>query len=83
MIRRSIKKLATIGLSLLMLSTFMVGCGSKESSGNVVSSSSELKEVKLKMYLIGDKPKDFDAVYEKVNEKIPQKFVKILSRTRR
>ena len=48
MIRRSIKKLATIGLSLLMLSTFMVGCGSKESSENVVSSSSELKEVKLK-----------------------------------
>ena len=74
MIRRSIKKLATIGLSLLMLSTFMVGCGSKESSENVVSSSSELKEVKLKMYLIGDKPKDFDAVYEKVNEKMKEKI---------
>ena len=74
MIRRSIKKLATIGLSLLMLSTFMVGCGSKESSENVVSSSSELKEVKLKMYLIGDKPKDFDAVYEKVNERMKEKI---------
>ena len=59
-----------------MLSTFMVGCGSKESSENVVSSSSELKEVKLKMYLIGDKPKDFDAVYEKVNEKMKEKIKK-------
>ncbi len=54
MLKRSIKKLAAIALSTLMLSTFMVGCGSKSNDDkNVASSSSELKEVKLKMYLIG------------------------------
>ena len=75
MLRRSIKKLAAIALSTLMLSTFMVGCGSKSNDDkNVASSSSELKEVKLKMYLIGDKPKDFDAVYEKVNERMKEKI---------
>ena len=74
MIRRTVKKLAAVGLSILMLSTFMVGCGAKDNSGNVASSSSELKEVKLKMYLIGDKPKDFDSVYEKVNERMKEEI---------
>lgn len=75
MIRRSIKKLAAIGLSVLMLSSFMVGCGSKGSDDkSVASNSSELKEVKLKMYLIGDKPADFDEVYAKVNEKMKEEI---------
>ena len=75
MIRRSIKKLAALGLSMLMLSSFMVGCGvSSSTDKNVASSSSELKEVKLKMYLIGDKPADFDEVYSKVNEKMKEKI---------
>lgn len=70
MIRRSVKKLVAAGLSILMLSTFMVGCGTKTESTNAAEEASDLKEVKLKMYLIGDKPKDFDAVYEKVNAKM-------------
>ena len=74
MIRRSIKKLAAVGLSVLMLSTFMVGCGSNAKSENVEAGTSDLKEVKLKMYLIGDKPKDFDLVYEKVNTKMKEKI---------
>ena len=75
MIRRSIKKLAAIGLSVLMLSSFMVGCGSKGyDDKSVASNSSELKEVKLKMYLIGDKPADFDEVYAKVNEKMKEEI---------
>ena len=75
MIRRSIKKLAAIGLSVLMLSSFMVGCGAKGSDdANVGTSSSELKEVKLKMYLIGDKPADFDEVYAKVNGKMKEEI---------
>ena len=52
MIRRTVKKLAAVGLSILMLSTFMVGCGAKDNSGNVASSSSELKEVKLVDYKV-------------------------------
>ena len=79
MIRRSIKKLAALGLSMLMLSSFMVGCGvSSSTDKNVASSSSELKEVKLKMYLIGDKPADFDEVYSKVNEKMKEKINALL-----
>ena len=39
---------------------------------NIVVSTDE--EVELKMYLIGDKPKDFDEVYGKVNEKMKEEI---------
>ena len=62
MIRRVIKRMGSIALSALMITSLMVGCSSKNNSGDSVSSD-DLKPVELKMYLIGDKPKDFDTVY--------------------
>lgn len=78
MIRRVIKKMGSVALSMVLLSTLMVGCGSANSNGGAnnseTSSSSELKPVELKMYLIGDKPADFDTVYGKVNEIMKEKI---------
>ena len=72
MIRRVIKRMGSIALSALMITSLMVGCSTKNNSGDSVSSD-DLKPVELKMYLIGDKPKDFDTVYGKVNEIMKEK----------
>lgn len=45
-----------------------------ESKDNLKSHENMLEDVTLKMYLIGEKPKDFDIVYEKVNEKMKEKI---------
>ena len=73
MIRRVIKRIGSIALSTLMITSLMVGCGAKDNSGDV-GTTDDLKPVELKMYLIGDKPKDFDAVYGKVNEIMKEKI---------
>ena len=64
-----LKRMSAIALSTLMAGTMMVGCGSSSSgtAGTLASGVSTDKEVTLKMYLIGDKPADFDEVYDKVN----------------
>jgi len=73
MIKRVIKRMGALAVSTLMLSSLMVGCGSKNNTGDSTSVG-ELKPVELKMYLIGDKPKDFDLVYGKVNEIMKEKI---------
>lgn len=73
MIRRIIKRVGAIALSTIMATSLMIGCGSKDSSSNNASNG-DLKPVELKMYLIGDKPKDFDLVYGKVNEIMKEKI---------
>ena len=67
--RNLVKRMSAIALSTLMAGTMMVGCGSSSSgtAGTLTSGVSTDKEVTLKMYLIGDKPADFDEVYDKVN----------------
>ena len=67
--RNLVKRMSAIALSTLMAGTMMVGCGSSSSgtAGTLTSGVSTDKEVTLKMYLIGDKPADFDEVYNKVN----------------
>lgn len=54
------------------------GCASSKSSSSSSSSTTDTKktlsEVKLKMYILGDKPKDADAVYGKMNELMKQKI---------
>ena len=67
--RNLVKRMSAIALSTLMAGTMMVGCGSSSSgtAGTLASGVSTDKEVTLKMYLIGDKPADFDEVYDKVN----------------
>ena len=75
MIRKILKRMVSIGLTTVIASSLMLGCGSKASTGSADSADpSKLEEVKLKMYLIGDKPKDFDEVYGKVNEIMKEKI---------
>jgi putative aldouronate transport system substrate-binding protein len=73
MLKRSIKRISTIALSVIMTSSLLVGCkananGDAAKETPKVEEAAKLDEVKLKMYLLGDKPKDFDLVYGKVNE---------------
>ena len=74
MIKNTLKKMISIGLAAVVAGSLMVGCGSSSSKTADASDPSKLKEVKLKMYLIGDKPKDYDAVYGKVNEIMKKKI---------
>ena len=67
--RNLVKRISAIALSTLMAGTMMIGCGSDSSGsvGTLTSGVSTEKAVTLKMYLIGEKPADFDEVYGKVN----------------
>ncbi|MDT8718561.1 ABC transporter substrate-binding protein [Clostridium sp. 19966] len=68
-----LKKLTlAIALTMTMAAGFS-GCSSKQSSSES-SDPSKLSAVKLKMYLLGDKPKDYDAVYGKVNDIMKKKI---------
>jgi putative aldouronate transport system substrate-binding protein len=71
MIKKTIKKMMSVALVTLLAGSIMVGCGSKKAD---TTDPSKLEAVKLKMYLIGDKPKDFDQVYGKVNEIMKEKI---------
>ena len=73
-IKKTIKKIIAAGLTAVVAASLMVGCGSSSSKSADASDPSKLQEVKLKMYLIGDKPKDFDTVYGKVNEIMKKKI---------
>ncbi len=75
-------------LALTLILTFVLaGCGGSANSNEASSSTpaesaaaspgasgsvDTSKEVKLKMYLIGEKPKDFDLVYGEVNKLLKQ-----------
>ena len=73
MIKKTFKKMGALVISTLMISSLMIGCGSKTNKSEPASTEA-LKPVELKMYLIGDKPKDFDLVYGKVNEIMKEKI---------
>lgn len=70
------------GLAAMMLMTSAAGCGSNPSSsggakttGTAASGKVDTsKEVKLKMYLLGDKPADFDKVYAEINKEMKAKI---------
>lgn len=72
---KSLKKLTlTIALALSVTSV-LAGCKknapAENNAGGAVDTS---KEVALKMYLLGDKPKDYDLVYGEVNKKMKEKI---------
>ena len=73
MIKKTIKKMVALAISTLMVSSLMIGCGAKANNSEAASAE-DLKPVELKMYLVGDKPKDFDLVYGKVNEIMKEKI---------
>lgn len=72
--RKILKRMISVGLTTVIVGTLMMGCGSKANVGGANSDPSKLDPVTLKMYLIGDKPKDFDEVYGKVNEIMKEKI---------
>lgn len=82
------KRIVSLMMAMTMISSLFVGCSSdkskKESSANVSQSSSKAsapadgeidisKPVTLTMYLLGEKSKDFDMVYEEINKKLKEK----------
>ena len=72
--RKILKRMISVGLTTVIVGTLMMGCGSKANVGGANSDPSKLDPVTFKMYLIGDKPKDFDEVYGKVNEIMKEKI---------
>lgn len=83
------KKLAKLSLaSLFVMGTVLTACGTKDASqtpGNSTAPQASAsatssngidtsKEVKLKMVLLGSKPKAFDEVYGEVNKLMKQKI---------
>lgn len=70
--RKSIKKALAIALASMVTASFFVGCSSKNKE-SASTDTEKLSEVKLKMYILGDKPKDYDSVYGEVNKKLKDK----------
>lgn len=80
-------KIMAFCLALLMLIGIMGGCAGKstgenntdagvvnQNDSNTSAEEATLKEVKLVMYLLGDRTPDFDLVFEKINEKMKEKI---------
>ena len=64
-------KLFTSMIVIAMLTTSLVGCGSKSSStdsGSSSSGASKLKKVELTFYDMGEIPKDIDKFYEELDK---------------
>ena len=51
MIKKTIKKMISVGLTAIIAGSLMIGCGSSNSKSADASDPSKLQEVKLKMYL--------------------------------
>lgn len=59
-------------LVIVIMSIVLYGCYDNNKKDN--SAVNNLEYVELKMFLIGDKPRDFDIVYDKVNEIVKEKI---------
>ncbi|WP_339316670.1 ABC transporter substrate-binding protein [Paenibacillus sp. FSL R10-2734] len=85
----SFKKSSLLVVSLVMLLSLLSACGGNGANNGANSSSADegsttatktvngvdiSKHVDLKMFLVGDKPADFDAVYDELNKLIEQDF---------
>lgn len=75
---KKVMKKLTLSVAVAMtLTSILSGCGKKEPQKAVDTPSTEpakLSEVTLKMYLLGDKPKDYDLVYGEVNKLMKEKI---------
>lgn len=60
-------------LLIVIMSSVMYGCYNVYGNYNN-DAVSNMEYVQLKMFLIGDKPKDFDAVYDEVNKIMKEKI---------
>lgn len=71
-VKRLCSTLLLAGITMSAFSGCNLNKNSTSTSGEETKNT--LKEVKLKMYILGDKPKDADAVYAKMNELLKQKI---------
>lgn len=79
--RNGAKRLLAGGMAAVMLMACAAGCGNGSSSSSSTAAGKTAsgkvdtsKEVKLKMYLLGDKPADFDKVYAEINKELKAKI---------
>lgn len=83
------KRIASFIMAITMITSLFVGCSSgkakQESLSHVSQTTNEAKgmsyngidvsePVTLTMYLLGEKSKDFDMVYEEINKKLKEKL---------
>lgn len=77
--KKAMRRIALLTTVVMVATSMLAGCGQKESKGDSTSATAKpsqetsskvdtSKEVELKMYLLGDKPKDTDLVYGEVNK---------------
>lgn len=72
---KKVMKKLTLSVAVAMTLTSMLGgCGKKEKDPVASNEPAKLSEVTLKMYLLGDKPKDYDLVYGEVNKLMKEKI---------
>lgn len=75
-----VRRLLAGAMAAAMLTSVLSACGDSAKTGGTAVSGAAAgkvdtsKEVKLKMYLLGDKPADFDKVYEKINVQLKKKI---------
>lgn len=72
--KKSIKKLSLVlalAMSLLLIFTSCTNSKAKEAN---TSDTKNLSKVELKMYILGDKPGDFDKVYAEINKLMTEKI---------
>ncbi|OPJ61949.1 ABC transporter substrate-binding protein [Clostridium oryzae] len=72
--KRSIKKLTLVVALAVSLTSVLGGCSKKNDSSKASTDVKKLSPVKLKMYLLGDKPKDYDEVYGEISKKMKKKI---------
>jgi putative aldouronate transport system substrate-binding protein len=72
--KKSLKKLTMLVALTLSVTSIFTGCKKSTTAENPSAAANTSKEAKLKMYLLGDKPKDYDLVYGEVNKKLKDKI---------
>jgi putative aldouronate transport system substrate-binding protein len=75
--KKSMGKLSLILALAMATSTVIAGCSKAKTEQPASGSGTDTKalsSVKLKMYLLGDKPKDYDTVYGEISKQMQQKI---------
>ncbi|MBU3099797.1 MULTISPECIES: DUF3502 domain-containing protein [Clostridium] len=72
--RKSSKKPILVLALLMSFTLIFTGCSKSNTQVANTNDVSKLDKVELKMYILGDKPKDFDKVYAEVNKIMSKKI---------
>ncbi|WP_051585975.1 ABC transporter substrate-binding protein [Caldanaerobius polysaccharolyticus] len=73
-VRKILKKISLVLALVLVIASLFTGCTKTRTSVSTSNGKNGLSPVTLKMYLLGDKPKDFERVYAEVNKLMKQKI---------